>query len=221
MRFLLLGLCCFELAVPAEGTAGVSKNSQSQLIVIQKNNSLRSIEELLKNSSRDNDLNDLLVRIQNTKELLMGMVRKKKLTKTRLKNEIDKFNNNMKDILARYKKFVDTVVTDCDDSNNNVSNEHTTVKVIKGHSIVTLDSRKRVRFNPGHTAIQDIIDPLIEPLTEENIQEFIESDSKAEFDSLLGRKDIPDSDSFSHYVSTSASAKRAIDDIEAQKEPTR
>ena len=216
MRFILLVLCCFGLAVLDVDSAVASGNSSAQSVVVKKNNPLRSMEELLKNNNDNNDFDDLLSRIQNTQELLMRLVGKKKLTKVQLRNEIDKFNSNMREILEQYKKLVENKLI-----NNRTSVESDNKRPLtkaRGHAIVTLDSRKRLRFNPGHTALQDLVDPLLDPLTEENIQEFINADNKPELDNSLDRKDIPDSEASCHYVSSAQSAENSINDIEAQKE---
>lgn len=228
LRLLLLSaLLCFGGVVScycARSTTSAkqdkSQTDSRQSVVVKKNNSLQSIKELLKKNNFNGDLDELLVNIQNTQNLLAGLVGRHRMTKAQLKNEIDKFNSNMQNIVQQYNKLVknqegsnkkEKNINDNDHAN--ASNMPKSSKQIAGHSIVTLDCRKQLRFDRSNSPIQE----LMSPLTEENIQEIIELGNQKNVSSLLDCKDLPDSDTQCTYISTSESAKNSILDIEEQK----
>ena len=225
IRLLLLGALFLYGIVSEYSTASTinktnTNKSVSQLVVVRKNNSLRSIKEFLKKGNFTGNLDELLASIQNTQELLAGMVGKRKLTKKQLKNEIEKFNNNMHDIVEQYNFLIKEQKCSEKNDNSKLNDANTMLedmpkssKQVKGHAIVTLDYRKPSRLDRLNNPIQE----LMSPLTEENIQEFVELGNKKELPSLLEIKDIPDRDTQCRYISTSESAEKAILDIEEQK----
>ncbi len=225
VRLLLLSVLFLYGTVSEYSTASPTNKtnankSVSKLAVVRKNNSLQAIKEFLKKGNFTGNLDELLVNIQNTQELLAGMVGKNKLTREQLKNEIDKFNNNMHDIVEKYNLLIKG--QKCLEKKDNTKSNNTDTmledmpkssKQVKGHAIITLDCRKPSRLDRLNNPIQE----LLSPLTEKNIQEFVELDNKEELPSLLGKKDIPDSDAQCHYISISESAEKAILNIEEQK----
>lgn len=182
---------------------------ESKTAVIRKSNSLNSIESLLRNNNNNNAyINELLLRIQNTKELLARMVGKPTKNQKEMKHEIEKFNNNMKEIVEQYNELLSDnhAVSESVDTDALPKSKRATKK----HAIVTLDWRKKIRFDGIYNPIKE----LTSPLTEENVIEFIDENKK--LDGILEKKDIPDSvSSCSHIVVESA--EQAISTIDEQK----
>ena len=80
----------------------------------------------------------------------------------------------------------------------------------KKHAIITLDWRKKLRFDGIFNPIKE----LTSPLTEENVMEFI--DTNKELDGVLEKTDIPDSVSSCSHIPVE-SAEQAISTIDEQK----
>lgn len=218
IKFFALSVCFFSIGfsfyLVAENTVNVKDIDKNKSVLARKRNSLKSIEELLRanNDCNNSYIDDLILRIQTTKEALANIVCNKNISKKALKNKIDKINKDMKDIVNKYNSLID------DDStyNNDIIDKNVlpvSSKTTKGHAIVSLDWRKKLRFTEKQNPIQE----LTSPITEENVLEFID-ENKNNSDGVLESKNIPDSDIGCPNVSTgNAGNTDAISIIDVQK----
>lgn len=219
VKFVILPTCFLTFCINSLAIAGddknsdagkiVNKNNETKSAVVRKNNSLKSIEKFLKENvdSHNSYINDLLSRIQNTRDALMCIVNKRRINKKDLKKEIDKFNNDVKEIVEKYNNIFTEP-----SSGSGIDTEALPEKSnpVKGHAIVTLDWRKRLRINCLYNPIQE----LTSPLTEENVIEFV--NERKFSNELLETKDLPDSDVGCANVALS-SPEKSIATIDDQK----
>ena len=215
IRFLfflfVLSVVQYENTSFAKTESSSNSQKKSKIAVVRKNDSLNSIELLLKTNNNNNAyINELLLRIQNTKELLARMVDKPIKKQKEIKYEIEKFNSNMKEIVEQYNKLLSDNHAICEHADTEVEDLPKSKKATKKHAIITLDWRKKLRFDGIFNPIKE----LTSPLTEENVMEFI--DTNKELDGVLEKKDIPDSVSSCSHIPVE-SAEQAISTIDEQK----